>query len=140
MQAFREALSLKSVKLRDTHSRRLVLQALAHLSHPSSPKDIFEWAQKEGEALNLVTVYRVLDRLEEARLVHKHPSTGLYVVCTLPDVSGHHGFLHCTTCGNLEEFHDHRLCHVENEIAKKAGFTAIEHLSEISGMCSSCSC
>jgi Fe2+ or Zn2+ uptake regulation protein len=129
---------LKAHNLRDTQPRRLVIGAMMHLNSPSSPYDIQKHIAKHGGAVNTVTVYRVLDAFEHIGVVHKQPATGQYFLCSIPQTRGHHGFLHCDSCGKVEEFHSHDLCAIENKIAKSAGFTSKNHVSEISGICESC--
>ncbi len=128
---------LRQAGLRDTQSRRLVLSALARAQKPLSHKDIFDIIVQEDGAINLVTIYRVLEKFEEVGLVHRHLSSGGMVLCTL-DAPGHHILLSCSTCGKVEECMDPHLCQHENHLAKKAGFTPQTHFSEIIGMCSTC--
>lgn len=125
-------------KLRDTQTRRLVLQAMHASKTPLCPADIRQWILDRGAAINTVTVYRILDTFTALGIVHKHPYNGLYTVCTMPQTPGHHGFLHCQDCGTVEEFHDHRLCTIENDIAARAGYKPTLHVSEIRGICSQC--
>ena len=125
--------------LRDTQTRRSVLQALAAARKPLSPAEIRASIVKRGNAINVVTVYRILDVFVKLGTIHRHPYQSLFRLCTLPDTPGHHGFLHCDDCGKTEEFHDERLCHIENDIAKQCGYAPKTHISEIRGTCSHCS-
>ena len=128
---------LKTSGLRDTQSRRLVLEALATSSKPISQKEIHLWITKNGSTTNLVTVYRIVEALEKLSIVHRHPSSGGFVLCTMQE-EGHHGFLSCQECGMVEEFSDPSLCKEEDRIARKAGFTPKHHVSEIIGCCADC--
>lgn len=130
---------LKEKGLRDTQPRRLVLNALAHSKRAVSPYDLQKKIAKSGNAINTVTVYRVLAMLEELELVHRHPCNGLFSLCSMPDTKGHHGFLHCNSCGKTEEFSNADLCKIEDKIAGSAKFRPSAHVSEIVGTCSSCS-
>ena len=125
--------------LRNTQTRRLVLQALSAGKKSFSPTDVREWINSRDSAINTVTVYRILERLMQLHIVHRHPCNGHFSLCSLPDTPGHHGFLHCTDCGTIEEFCDAKLCQVENAIAKKSGYRPSGHLSEIHGTCAECS-
>ncbi len=125
--------------LRDTQTRRSVLQALSAAKKPLSPADIRQWIVKRGNVINTVTVYRILEVLTKLGAVHRHPYNGLFTLCTMPDTPGHHGFLHCDDCGKTEEFHDARLCHIENVIARQSGYKPSSHVSEIRGTCARCS-
>lgn len=129
--------TLKAHGLRDTQSRRIVIEALSQSPKPISPKDIHLWVTDQGSTINLVTVYRILEAFENLGIVHRHPSSGGFVLCSL-NKEGHHGFLSCQKCGTVEEFVDEKLCAEENRIARKAGFTPKHHTSEIIGVCETC--
>lgn len=129
---------LQNYKLRDTQSRRLVLQALVHFNRPISHKEIHEWIQQQDAATNLVTVYRTLEAFEKMGIVHQHPSSGGFIICSMHEHKGHHGFLSCEKCGTVEEFCDASLCSQEDRIAKQAGFTPTNHISDITGVCAKC--
>ena len=129
---------LKKNGLRDTQSRRMVLEALRKSKHAASPYDLQKDIARRGGAINTVTVYRILRVLEELGLAHRHPCDGRYVLCTLPERKGHHGFLHCVRCGDIEEFSSRSLCWAENRVARVARFRPSEHVSEILGMCRAC--
>jgi Fur family zinc uptake transcriptional regulator len=129
---------LKAAHLKDTQPRRLVTEALERIERPVSAADLGRWLTGQRKPLNAVTVYRVMEALERADIVHRHPCNGLYSLCTLPDEKGHHGFLHCRACDRVEEFSSASLCDVEHGIAARAGFTPATHVSEITGTCKKC--
>ncbi len=129
---------LKQSGLKDTQPRRLVVRALERIKQPSSPYDIQKWIAKQGDKINAVTVYRILEAFETLNIVHRHACNGQYSLCSQPDIAGHHGFLHCQDCGRVEEFADTALCRAENAVAQRAGFRPIEHVSEILGLCRTC--
>ena len=129
---------LKHFNLRDTQSRRLVLSVLMKSKKPQTQKDIAERIKKSGGATNLVTVYRVLRKFESLGIIHRHLSSGGYILCSLPEKKGHHIILSCEDCGIVEEQCDAHLCQHEDRIAKNAGFVPKQHLSEVIGICSSC--
>lgn len=129
---------LKQQGLRDTQPRRLVVDALRKIRRPASVQEIQKWVSSRGNAVNGVTVYRIIAMLEKLRLVHRHPCDGNLTLCSMPDQPGHHGFLHCTACGEVQEFADGELCRAENAIAQKAMFLPHQHVSEIIGICQAC--
>ncbi len=128
---------LKAGGLRDTQPRRMVIGALERAT-AASPSEILAWIRKKGATINAVTVYRILAALEKLDLVHRHPCNGEYSLCSMPGKEGHHGFLHCTSCGIVEEFMNHDLCVLENKIARSKKFRPSSHVSEIVGTCQSC--
>src|SRR3989338_6411012 len=127
---------LKSKGLKETVPRLLVLELLSEGAH--TPQALEKKLRKCGSQIGIVTVYRVLEALEHALLVHRHPLEGTYSACQLPDLPGHHVLLHCTSCNFVRETQDPDLCHRENVIAKKMGFAPQQHVSEIEGLCTSC--
>lgn len=129
---------LRKSKLKDTQPRRMVLEALSKIKTPVSPYEIQKWLLKKNSELNVVTIYRILHALNSAHIVHRHPCSGHFALCTLPEQKGHHGFLHCHGCGLIMEFCSPALCTLEHGIAKKAGFEPESHMSEISGLCKRC--
>ena len=135
---FDSSIVLRAHKLRDTLPRRLTLSALHDLHAPADCKTVLARIRRRQKAVNLVTVYRMLDRFETLGIVHKHPSSGKYTLCSLPDAKGHHGFLSCRKCGRVKEFADSDLCKKEDRIAQRAGFLSESHVSDIVGLCSSC--
>lgn len=131
--------AFKAAGMKDTAPRRLVAQALCASSVPASAKDLHAWiARKRGRSVGIVTVYRVLEALEKSGMAHRHASEGLYSVCHIPSVHGHHVLLHCDACGKVEEKHDHVLCEREDQVARSAGFAPARHVSEILGTCLTC--
>ena len=124
---------LRSRGLKDTHPRRAVLDALGG-GRVLSPQAISEAAR----SLNLVTVYRVLAAFEKVRIIHRHPCSGEYSLCAMPGEEGHHGFLHCSSCGRVQEFRSPELCEAEEKAARAARFRASDHVSEIIGTCAAC--
>jgi Fe2+ or Zn2+ uptake regulation protein len=129
--------TLKKHGLKDTLPRRVVMEVLASSKKPLSPMEIQKKAGKGDRELGIVTVYRVLEALEKAALLHRHPFDGLFSLCTLTDVPGHHILLHCHDCGRVQEVHDKR--RREERLARKQGFFTSSHVSEMSGTCHSCS-
>lgn len=132
-------INLKDFGLKDTQPRRMVLNMLYRTRVPASVQMIQKKILSTDQTINAVTIYRILDVFEKLHIVHRHPCNGCYSLCTLPDKKGHHGFLHCRSCDGIEEFASDDVCRVEHGIAKKSGFTPDAHVSEILGVCTSCS-
>jgi len=130
--------TLKEHGLKDTQSRRFVLQALQRLKTPASPYDIQKWILAKGGSINAVTVYRIIEAFEHIGLIHRHPCDGHFALCSMPNEKGHHSFLHCTSCGKTQEFHDKQLCKAEERVARTLKFHSNTHVNEILGTCAAC--
>ena len=120
---------------KDTRPRRLVLCELQKSKGAVEPTELHRRLRGQVDP---VTVYRVLRAFEERGIVHRHPSSGGFALCTMPDKSGHHGFLSCRKCGRVQEFVDKNLCRQEDRIAESSGFTSESHVTDIVGVCQSC--
>jgi Fe2+ or Zn2+ uptake regulation protein len=121
-----------------TKPRKQVLEAIEKAAGPMSPCDIGRAMEGQGEHLDQVTIYRVINLLCTLNLVHKVFSRGGYVRCDLLEEEGCHRFLVCRGCGHLQEFADEALCQQEDQIARKLGFQSEHHVTESSGLCKDC--
>jgi len=139
MKRFTPASILEQSSLRDTQTRRLVIEAFRPSRTGMSVQEIFERITTKGNAINLTTVYRIVEKFAQEGIVHMHPTTGLFSLCSMPERSGHHGFLTCNSCGKMQEFHNANFCKLEHATLERAGFSTAEHLTHIIGRCRTCS-
>ena len=121
-----------------TRPRKQVLKVLEQVQKPVSPYDIQRILEENGEHLNHVTIYRVLDLFCLLNLAHRMLLSGGFVKCNLGGKEGCHRFTVCRQCGTLREFADETLCNVEKGIAQNLGFYVEQHLAESVGLCSKC--
>jgi Fur family zinc uptake transcriptional regulator len=121
-----------------TQPRKQVLRVLDGAQEPVSPYEIQKILEGNGEHLNHVTIYRILDLFCDLNLAHKVLLLNGFVKCSLGKKEGCHRFMVCRQCGALREFADKALCEEENEIAQDLGFHSEQHFSEFSGICSNC--
>lgn len=124
--------------LRLTPQRRRVLELVWNSHRPVGAYDILESLGENGKRAAPPTVYRALDFLIEAGLVHRLDSLNAYVGCADPAHPHNGQFLICRECRLVAEMHDEE---VEALVARKAGgagFSAETQMLEIQGLCSSC--
>ncbi|HLC76439.1 MAG TPA: transcriptional repressor [Candidatus Peribacterales bacterium] len=139
MQEFEEVDKwLHQAMIRTTLPRRTIARMLKKSHKPLRPLEIRNNTAKHGSPIDLVTIYRTLTLFEKKHIAHRHPSSGGYLFCSMPEEEGHHGFLTCLSCKRTEEFHEPEFCKLEDSIARRAKFSATRHISEIIGMCSQC--
>lgn len=125
---------LRQHKLRDTAPRRAVLNVISSANTPLTQTEISE----RLPAVNVVTIYRIIEAFTAIGLVHQSISTGGFICCSLLQTPGHHVLLHCTECGTVQECANEALCKKEDDVAASIGFTPKKHLSEVLGICSIC--
>jgi Fur family ferric uptake transcriptional regulator len=127
---------LRQRGLRATPQRRLVLQAVSALGH-ATPEQVCEFVQGQTASLNLSTVYRALELLEELGVVsHTHLQHGSPTY----QVADHVDHLHlvCRGCGSVIEADLDLGRPLAAAVLATHGFsTDLSHLS-LHGRCQNC--
>ena len=122
---------------RITPQRRLVLEAVERLGH-GSPDEILSEVQRTSAGVNLSTIYRNLEMLEEVGLVtHSHLGHG---APTYHSVDDHvHIHLVCGICDDVSSVDAVVAQEFLEQLRLTTGFvTDITHLA-LHGRCASCS-
>lgn len=128
---------LRSRGYRLTPQRQLVLEAVGRLGH-ATPEDIATAVRETASGVNISTVYRTLELLEELGLVqHTHLGHGAptYSVSTDDD----HVHLVCRSCGVVQEADVELLGEAARRLADEQGFALdVGHVA-LFGRCAACS-
>jgi Fur family ferric uptake transcriptional regulator len=127
---------LRSRGYRLTPQRQLVLEAVTELGH-ATPEDVHGWVRERASGVNISTVYRTLELLEELELVkHAHLSHGAptYHAAAAPE----HVHLICRDCGAVSEIDPPVVEPLVSQLMAERGFVAdVGHLT-IFGSCRKC--
>ena len=127
---------LRARGYRLTPQRQLVLEAVARLGH-ATPDDIVTAVRETARGVNISTVYRTLELLEDLGLVtHTHLGHGppTYHAATDDD----HVHLVCRVCGRVTETAPSLVDDVVRNLLDTEGFRAdVGHLA-IFGTCREC--
>ena len=116
---------------------RLVLEALFAADGPVSSQFIADGLGGRAVSLELTSVYRNLERLEElgvVKHVHLGHGPGLYMLVG----SGDREFLACERCGRVTSLDPAELDAVRTEIRKRFGYRARFGHFAIIGVCAGC--
>lgn len=128
---------LRSRGYRFTPQRQLVLEAVNELGH-ATPEDVHAWVVQRAAGVNISTVYRTLELLEDVGLVsHAHLSHGAptYHSTTEPQ----HVHLICRSCSKVIEVEPATVAPAIDRLRDEHGFVAdVGHLT-IFGACQECS-
>ena len=129
--------TLRSQGYRLTPQRELVLKAVEGLGH-ATPDQILARVRLESQAVNISTVYRTLDLLEELGLVrHAHITDRAPTYHST--ASPPHVHLVCRTCGAVTEVPPEAISPLTESLQEDYGFaTDVGHLT-VFGACSDCS-
>jgi Fur family zinc uptake transcriptional regulator len=124
--------------LRFTDLRRRVL-ALVWARHvPIKAYEILNKLRRQGRAAAPPTVYRALEFLLEARLIHRIESLNAYVGCGGPAKPHVGQFLICRRCSAVAEIDAPAIAKALEADAKRLGFKADRQTIEIGGLCAEC--
>lgn len=121
--------------LRMTPQRQLVLDAVRELGH-ATPEQICTQVQRAAPAVNITTVYRTLDLLEELRLVrHTHLGHG---APTYSEREHEHVHLVCHHCGAVSEAPTALMDELADRLREREDFELdVTHVA-LSGRCATC--
>jgi Fur family zinc uptake transcriptional regulator len=124
--------------LRFTAIRQRVLELVWGSHKPIGAYDILEILGKESSSAAPPTVYRALEFLIEAGLVHRLDSLNAFIGC--PDPASRHAgqFLICMSCHTVTELSDVEIEGLVTNRAAEHGFEALRQMLEIEGLCKNC--
>jgi Fur family transcriptional regulator, ferric uptake regulator len=127
---------LRARGLRLTAPRQLVLEAVNKLGH-CTPDQIHAAVVERAAGVNITTVYRTLELLEELGLVtHAHLSHGSPTYHPVGEQQ--HAHLVCRTCGNVDEIPSSALTGLVSQLQDTRGFLVdIGHVA-LFGLCAGC--
>jgi Fur family transcriptional regulator, zinc uptake regulator len=122
-----------------TRNQALVYGALARAGGPLSAYAILEELRAQGFRAPL-QVYRALDKLVAAGIVHRLESLNAFVACRHPDDDRHEAiaFTICEVCGKVNEATDDKLSRHLGQIVRGAGLLLRKSTVELRGVCRDC--
>jgi len=127
---------LRASGYRVTPQRQLVLEAVSRLEH-ATPEEIFADVRQTARGVNVSTVYRTLELLEQVGLVaHSHLFHGAprYHLAS----EAQHVHLVCHRCAQVTEVDKTAVRALVSSLEETEGFqTDVGHLT-IFGVCSAC--
>lgn len=119
-----------------TPQRQLVLEAIGRLDH-ATPEKILAEVQQTARGVNLSTIYRALDVLDEVGLVTHHHLNDGAPTYHLASEDGH-VHLVCQGCGNVSQVRPEAIKPLITALDEGQGFeTDVAHLT-VFGRCSQC--
>ncbi|GAA3249085.1 Fur family transcriptional regulator [Dactylosporangium siamense] len=127
---------LRSRGLRLTAPRQLVLESVYRLRH-ATPDQIHADVSERAAGVNITTVYRTLELLEDLQLVtHAHLSHGAPTYHPLGEHQ--HAHLVCRGCGDVQELPSPTLEGLAEDLRTTRGFRLdIGHVA-LFGVCGKC--
>ena len=133
----------KSHGARLTSKRKLVLSSLVQSEKALSAYDVIDICKEDfNENIPAMSVYRILEFLENEKLVHKLKLANKYVACSHITCGHDHGvpqFLICNLCDFVKEISIKKSTMAElNSDVENAGFKLASPQLEMNCICNSC--
>jgi Fur family transcriptional regulator, zinc uptake regulator len=125
--------------LRLTKLRRRVLELVWEHHGPVKAYAILDQLRQEHRGAAPPTVYRALDFLLQAGLIHRLETLNAYVGCGDPDRPHIGQFLLCRRCSTVAELDVPEITAILTKEAKNLGFQVDRQTVEIKGLCPQCS-
>jgi Fur family ferric uptake transcriptional regulator len=128
--------TLRASGYRVTPQRQLVLEAVTRLEH-ATPEEIYAEVRQTAVGVNLSTVYRTLELLEQIGLVtHTHLGHGAHRYHLAADAQ--HVHLVCRGCGAILQLDPDAVSSLVTVLDSEYGFeTDVGHLT-VFGTCAQC--
>ena len=122
-----------------TKNQGLVMGALERAEGPLSAYSILDALREDGLRAPL-QVYRALDKLVDAGLVHRLESVNAFVACAHPHshATSMMAFAICEKCGNVTEFSEPDVQERLTRWAADNHFRPSKTAIEIKGICAAC--
>lgn len=131
--------TLEQHGLRVTEPRLAVLKLLQQENKPIKAYDLIERLSTPDHEVKPPTVYRALEALESAGLVHRLESMNAYMYCHDHDHGHDHDvvFAICDSCEKVTEIEPDTDAKLTSAL-KEQGFTPSRQVFEVHGACSNC--
>ncbi len=126
-----------------TDKRKLILSGLVKSGQALSAYELIDYCKGEfGQTLQAMSVYRILEFLEQEQLVHKLTSTNKFVACSHIACDHPHvtpQFLICATCQKVQEISiDKKVLEELQNNVTAAGYRLLSQQLEMSCVCQDC--
>ncbi len=127
--------------IRFTDLRRKVFEEIASTHASVGAYEVLDRLAKKGTRLAPISVYRALDALLEAGVVHRLESKNAYFACRRmdkPRTGRPPIFLSCEKCGAVQEVDSDDIFRAIDTAANGAHFETRVRFVEVSGTCQEC--
>lgn len=127
--------------IRFTDLRRKVFEEIASTRASVGAYEVLDRLAKKGTRLAPISVYRALDALLDAGVIHRLESKNAYFACGRlhqAPTGRRPIFLSCEKCGTVQEVDGDHIFQAIDEAARGAKFEPRVRFVEVSGTCQEC--
>lgn len=130
---------LKARGLKIGRARMTIAEVILGAKHHLTPSEIFVEARKRMPSIGLVTVYRTVSLLREAKLITES-KFNQQAEAYIEPMRGrpHHDHLFCIRCREIVEFMNDAIERLQEKVAREHGYEITHHSLMIWGVCARC--
>ncbi|MBI9049015.1 MAG: transcriptional repressor [Anaerolineaceae bacterium] len=129
---------MKKRGYRITPQREMVLAIMHKLEEPSTVEDIFSHVQDISKSVDISTVYRTLELLQEFNLVSEIDTGDRQAKFVLVHDHSPHLHLVCKSCGKISGIHLQNIKSFSGELENQLDFQIDWQDVTFHGLCSTC--
>jgi Fur family ferric uptake transcriptional regulator len=130
--------ALREQGMRVTPQREIILTALHDFDDHASAEEIFRRAQKVSSAIDISTVYRTLELLQDMKMLAVVDGADGQRRYALKHSHDEHAHLVCSDCGGVMAVDPGPLLELARALRQQHGFAlAIDHVT-LTGHCPAC--
>jgi Fur family transcriptional regulator, zinc uptake regulator len=134
----RAAAAFEARGLKLTDLRRRVLTEIASSHRAVGAYDVLERLAAKGHRLAPISVYRAIDALIAAGVVHRLESRNAFFACHCRHGGAEHLVLACEGCGMIAEVDSAPVFAAIDAVSAAAGFRPKARVVEVAGRCANC--
>lgn len=125
--------------LRLTEQRRRVLEEIAGSHHAVGAYEVLERLAQKGSRLAPISVYRAIDALLSAGVIHRLESKNAFFACHAVHTADRDQIvLACNRCGRVAEVPGKPVFEAIAKAARQAAFQPVHTVTEVGGICADC--
>jgi Fur family ferric uptake transcriptional regulator len=129
---------LRARNLRVTPERLDVLEGVLSRDGHFDAEELLAHLRRSNKSVSRATLYRTLDHLAEAGLIHKHHFAEGHALFEHVHGRSHHDHMVCDRCGKVIEFVHEQIEALQDQICRQHGFREQRHVHQIFGVCRDC--
>jgi len=134
----RLAAALRAQGYRVTAQRAIILETISHLGGHLSAQQVYQDARTRLPGLNLATVYRTVESLQQAGLIDSFSTSLEPLQFSLRDPEQPHAHLVCRSCGDVRQVEGAELEALRLVLDDIADFEIDPHHLTFEGLCAVC--
>ena len=124
--------------LKNTPQRRLIAEVFFKSGKHLTTEELYDVVKNVDDKIGQATVYRTLKLLCDAGLAKGHHFGETTTRYEPIEDDSHHDHLLCNACGKNVEVMDEDIERLQEELARRYGFTLTAHRMLLFGICDDC--